>query len=52
LTYDRDTYEGPFGLTRKGSFIFYIGMGIFTLLAGVFLIMTGVFYAQSKIKFF
>ncbi|CAF1021500.1 unnamed protein product [Rotaria sp. Silwood1] len=47
IKYNKDTYDGPFGLTRKGAFVFYIGMAIFTILAGVFLIMTGIFYAQS-----
>ncbi|CAF1940898.1 unnamed protein product [Rotaria magnacalcarata] len=47
IKYDRESYEGPFGLTRQGAVIYYFGMGIFTLLAGIFLIMTGIFYAQN-----
>ncbi|CAF2905133.1 unnamed protein product [Rotaria sp. Silwood2] len=47
IKYDKDTYDGPFGLTRQGALIFYLGMAIFTILAGVFLIMTGIFYSQN-----
>ncbi|CAF3360407.1 unnamed protein product [Rotaria socialis] len=47
IKYDRESYEGPFGLTRQGAVIYYVGMGIFTLLAGIFLIMSGIFYAQN-----
>ncbi|CAF0745972.1 unnamed protein product [Adineta ricciae] len=47
VVYEEPVYDGPFGLTRTGSYIFYIGMAVFTLLAVIFLIMCGVFYAQS-----
>ncbi|CAF0736678.1 unnamed protein product [Rotaria sordida] len=47
IKYDKNTYDGPFGLTRQGAIIFYIGMAIFTILAGVFLIMTGIFYGRN-----
>ncbi|CAF0807854.1 unnamed protein product [Adineta ricciae] len=47
IVYDEDSYAGPFGLNRVGSYIFYIGMGVFTLLAGIFLLMTAVFYNQK-----
>lgn len=49
MKYDKESYEGPFGLTRKGATIFYLVTSIFTLLCGVFLILSGIFYAQSKI---
>ncbi|UJR27745.1 hypothetical protein I4U23_009020 [Adineta vaga] len=47
VVYEEPVYDGPFGLTRTGSYIFYIGMAIFTLLAAIFLIMCGIFYAQN-----
>ena len=48
VTYDRNTYDGPFGLTRQGAMIFYIGMTIVTILAAIFLIVSGVLYSQSN----
>lgn len=47
-THDEKTYEGPFGLSRSNSLIFYITFGILTVLAAAFLIITGVFYSQSN----
>lgn len=46
--YDENDYYGPFGLNRVGTYIFYIGMLVFTFLAVVFLIMTAIFYSQSQ----
>ncbi|UJR21774.1 hypothetical protein I4U23_024849 [Adineta vaga] len=47
IVYDENNFAGPFGLNRVGTYIFYIGMAIFTLLAGIFLIMTAIFYSQN-----